>query len=126
MLDPEVQTLAPATDGTVVTPASRADVLDVQVALAAGDHATLTLADGTQLFAERLAGSGGNPLQLTGMADPSTLSGCHDCFFRGALGATFSLWLNGQPGDADLTLNDVHVKATGGPARLVRWQVFAL
>ncbi len=125
LLDADVQTLGAATDGTV-TAADRAGVLDVKVALAPGDHASLTLADGAQLFAERLAQPGGNPQQLTALADPSTLGSCQRCSFKDTLGSTPRVRLNGNPGDDDLTLDDLHVKVSGGASRLVRWEAFAL
>jgi alpha-glucosidase (family GH31 glycosyl hydrolase) len=56
LLDASVQTLAPASVPSVVTASSRADVLDVRVALAPGQAAQLTLADGTTLRAERTGG----------------------------------------------------------------------
>src|SRR5205823_5745912 len=61
LLDPAVETLAPATDPSVISADKRADRLDVQVALAAGQSARLTLADGTELAAERGAIDAGNP-----------------------------------------------------------------
>src|SRR5205085_2408802 len=53
LLDESIDTLAPATEPSVVTLDKVSDRLDVIVALAKGDKATLTLADGTVLTAER-------------------------------------------------------------------------
>lgn len=56
MLDPSIDTLAPATDPSVVTPETVKDVLDVVVALSPGREARITLADGTELVARRSPG----------------------------------------------------------------------
>lgn len=57
LLDPSIETLAEAEDENVVTPSRVADRLDVEVALAAGGSAHLTLKDGTELTAEPTHGS---------------------------------------------------------------------
>ena len=55
MLDASIDTLADATDDTVITPAKVADRLDVVVSLSVGKEAHITLGDGTQLVARRKA-----------------------------------------------------------------------
>ncbi len=84
MLDPSIETLAPATEPAVVTPARVADRLDVLVALSPGRDARIVLADGTELVARRLAaGAAPAPASLPAVdgqpasADPTTCpSGC--------------------------------------------------
>ncbi|MFT3842951.1 MAG: glycoside hydrolase family 31 protein [Myxococcaceae bacterium] len=123
LLDQDVQTLGVATDGTVTADA-RADVLDVKIALAPGDHANLQLVEGAQLFAERTTQQLGNPGNLTGLADPSTLPSCNKCFYRDGLGTTFRVRMNGSPGNVDLKFNDLHVSSTSN--RLIRWEIYEL
>jgi sulfoquinovosidase len=76
LLDASVQTLAPATDPGVVTATSVADRLDVIAALAPGQAAELTLADGTVLRASRDATSAD---ALTPATDLAT---CDRCVLR--------------------------------------------
>ncbi len=75
LLDAEVQTLAPATEPGVVTAQSRADVLDVMVALGPNGQASLTLFDGTVLTAKRTGGAGRD-----GFTEAVDVSTCEKCF----------------------------------------------
>lgn len=126
MLDPAIDTLAPASDPDLVTPDRVADRLDVMIALAPGGHASFTLADGTELVAERLASDAGNPGGLT-EAGESELPDCASCFHVGAAGALPRLRVNGAYGSgSELTLRDVRLTAKGGAMRRVRWDVIAL
>jgi sulfoquinovosidase len=101
LLDAEVQTLAPATVSTVVTEASRANVLDVVAALGPGGVAELTLADGTTLKVTRLSAevSGG-----TGTVEVS--GGVRRVRLQASGSAEFS---------------DVRVESSG--TRVVRWDL---
>ena len=125
LLDPSIDTLAPATDPTVVTPDDVADRLDVMVALAPGGHAAMTLADGTELEAARAADAG-NPDALAEVA-PDALPDCAACFHQAPEGGVDRLRANGAlAADSDVTIGDVHLTARGGPARRVRWDVLRL
>ena len=123
MLDPTVQTLAPATVPGVVTAASTADVLDVRVALGPGGKATLTLFDGTQLIAERLADSGGR----AGLTEQVSVSVCERCFHleqRGQVAVT-QVTSERAPSSA-LRFDGLSLQATGPSARRIRWEIFSL
>jgi alpha-glucosidase (family GH31 glycosyl hydrolase) len=126
LLDQRIDTLAPASDPLVVTPADVADRLDAMVALGAGDHASLTLADGTVLEATHLANDAGNPSSLVEVVD-SAISDCASCFVRDDKGAVARIRLNtAVTTGSDLTLGTVHVTSNGGPSRRVRWEVLLL
>jgi hypothetical protein len=96
----------------------------VKVALAPGDHANLQLVEGAQLFAERTTQPLGNPGNLTGLADPSSLPSCTKCFYRDGLGTTFRVRMNGTPGNNEVKFNDLHVSSTSN--RLIRWEIYEL
>ena len=104
LLDAEVQTLAPSTNPSVVTEQSRADVLDVVVALGPAGVATFTLADGTVLKATRLA------------ADSSTP--CAACSVD-AVGEVRRVRMSGVA-----LFKDVQVESSG--ARTIRWEILEL
>ena len=124
-LDGEVQTLAPATEPTVVTAASRADVLDVSVALGAGMQASLTLADGTALTAERLA-SGAGRAGFTAVTEPE-LQACSQCYLAESLPGVERMRVNGAKATTtDLTVDDVHLTVTSPNPLRVRWDVLRL
>ncbi len=97
MLDPTIETLAPATDPDVVTPEKVKDVLDVVVALSPGKEAKITLADGTTLSAKRNAGPPGRVQVATELLADSTI-----------------------------TQDDLVLEAHGPLARRVRWDVHVL
>lgn len=121
LLDAEVQTLVPAQDPNVVSSVTRADVLDVQVALAPGGRASLTLADGTILAAAR---SGGAPTPLTTV--PSVVS-CERCTRSSRLGDVEVVEVAGARASADeQRVGDLSVSSNGQSVRRVRWQVFLL
>ncbi|MEZ4374276.1 MAG: glycoside hydrolase family 31 protein [Polyangiaceae bacterium] len=123
LLDPTIDTLAPAEDPTVVTPADVADRLDVLVALSPGGSATFTLADGTVLEATRLgsdAGAGG--LSEVTEAD---IGDCASCFVASSEGDVQRLRANsGMTAESDLSVADVQLKVSGGSvARRIRWDI---
>ncbi|MBL8957741.1 MAG: glycoside hydrolase family 31 protein [Myxococcaceae bacterium] len=113
LLDGDVQTLAPATEPSVVTEATREGVLDVRVALEVGQKAELTLVDGTKLTAERVAsGSGTAGFTEVPVAD---LKACDSCFAK----ETGRVRVNGRAVDfEDLKLSSSH------PTRRIRWEAF--
>ncbi len=120
LLDAAVETLAPASDASVISADKRADRLDVQVALAAGQTARLTLADGTVLSAERVATDAGNP---AGLAPATDLSECALCYSESAP----HLKANGAlAAQSDLALRDLRLHASGPAIRRVRWDVIRL
>lgn len=124
LLDPSIDTLAPAADSTVVTPADVADVLDARVALAPGQTATLTLADGTALTAERLPGDMGNPDGLIEAASLDEVAGCEGCYFEEAAGDVERLAITtALAGSTEVTIGDVRAASSGPSARRIRWEV---
>lgn len=124
LLDPSIDTLAPAADETVVTPQDVAGVLDVRVALAPGQTATLTLADGTRLFATRLASDMGNPAAIAEAATLSEVADCQGCYFESQAGDVQRLSVTTALAEAGgATLRDVEVQSNGPVARRVRWEV---
>ena len=104
LLDAEVQTLAPSTNPAVVTEQSRADVLDVVVALGPAGVASFTLADGTVLKATRLA------------ADSAAT--CTACSVD-TVGQVRRVRITGAA-----QFKDVQVESTG--TRTIRWEVLEL
>ncbi len=112
MLDPSVQTLAPATQAGVVTAASVAGVLDVVAALAPGQSATLTLADNTVLTASRDATTED---LLTAATDLATCDGCF-------LSEATRLRINSR---GLASTHGVRV-TTSGSTRLIRWDLSLL
>ena len=123
LLDPSIETLAPATDGTV-GPARVADRLDVQVALGPSRTARLVLADGTLLTAER--GAGFAPTAGVANATEAELASCALCARAGAQGGVDRLRVNGALArDSTVAIDDVRVTSSG-PTRRVRWDVLRL
>jgi glycosyl hydrolase family 31 len=123
LLDPAIETLAPAADPSVTTREKVADRLDVMVALPPGGEARLVLVDGTELVAVRSAADQGNPGGLTevGAAD---IEGCAGCFFANSQGDVERLRVNSEVSvGSEITIADVRLKVIGGPSRRVRWDV---
>jgi alpha-glucosidase len=81
MLDPSIQTLAPATDPTVVTVADVQGVLDVRAAIDASvKTGAATLTDGTQLTVTLLGSAAiALPSGITMAPDDATLATCSGC-----------------------------------------------
>jgi sulfoquinovosidase len=119
MLDAEVQTLAPATVPGVVTAQSRADVLDVQVALGPGGEASLTLFDGTELKARRTSANAGR----TGFTESSDVKTCERCFTVSTLPALTRAQVSSS---ASTTFDELEFTVSGGPTRRIRWDVLRL
>lgn len=129
LLDPSVETLAPATDPSVITRASTDDRLDVLVALAEGDTARIKLQDGTELVAQRRSGVTGQAPQAVSPAEVTTCQGASGM----ACVATTQ-----RPGFRRVQLStaqeltsrwvyeDLELTATNPRARRVRWNVALL
>jgi len=125
LLDPSIETLAPATDPTVVTRARVDDVLDVLVALSPGASGRLVLADGTELSASRTAtGAGAPPSGLPEVA-PGDVSTCPSgCFSSVAEGSVSRLRLTTAAAAASVTTHEgVELRVSGPRPRRVRWDV---
>ncbi len=125
LLDPTIETLAPASYPDVVTLDDVADRLDVVVALSPGGTATLTLSDGTLLRATRGADAG-NPDALLEV-DDTEIDACSSCFVTDVAGELARLRANGEEAVAStVTVSDVVLEASGGPPRRVRWEILRL
>jgi len=126
LLDPSIDTLAPATDPSVVSLDDVADRLDVKVVLGPSGHARLELADGTLLEAERLTSDAGNPAKLA-KVPAGEIASCSACYFEDTKGDAQRLRVTTSLGTgSDVRLGDVRVVVSGGPERRVRWEVFRL
>src|SRR6185436_17816984 len=80
LLDPTIQTLAPATDPKVVTMEKVAGVLDVRAAVdTAAPSASIKLVDGTTLDVKLAQGAITLPNGITTAPDVPTLSTCSGC-----------------------------------------------
>ena len=130
MLDASIETLAPATDPTVVTPASVADRLDVMVALSPGVEARITLADGTALVARRSrdsnvhAASGYVPVTAEDVAVCKGLGATQGCVVAADEGLVSRRRITTPlAAVAAVAHDDVELSATGTSARRVRWDV---
>lgn len=125
MLDPSIDTLAPATDPTVVDPSDVADRLDAVVALEPGGTATLTLDDGTVLTATRQADAG-NPTGLSEVTE-ADIATCASCFVTTTVGQIARLRASsGMAASTETTIADVKLTATGTSSRRIRWDVLRL
>jgi alpha-glucosidase len=130
MLDASIDTLAPATDPTVVTKEKVADRLDVVVSLSAGKDATITLADGTVLSAKRNAagvaaaesGYATVAAEQIAMCDGKTAD--QGCMVVGDQGMVSRLRVTTPlAAVTDVSQDDVVLSAHGPSARRVRWDV---
>lgn len=130
MLDASIDTLAPATDPTVVTKEKVADRLDVVVALSPGKDAQITLADGTVLSAKRNAagvaaaqsGYATVPAEQLAMCDGKTAD--QGCVFANDEGMVSRLRVTTPlAAVSDVSQDDVVLSAHGPSARRVRWDV---
>ena len=128
MLDASIETLAPAKDPTVVTPAKVADRLDVLTALSVGKEARIDLVDGTVLIARRRAAS----VPANGLAPASAdqIAMCEGrradegCFLAVAEGSVSRLRITTPLAtESVVTHDDVELSAKGPSARRVRWDV---
>jgi alpha-D-xyloside xylohydrolase len=126
LLDPSIDTLAPATDPSVVTLDRVADRLDVRVALPAAGKASIELADGTVLEAARAPGDKGNPGGLAAVS-AGQIADCAACFVTTSEGDVERLRVTtAMEAASAITIADVTLTVKGGPARRVRWDVLRL
>jgi alpha-glucosidase (family GH31 glycosyl hydrolase) len=128
MLDPSIETLAPATEPTVVTLDKVKDVLDVRGVMDAGNASALAkLVDGAALTA-KLSGAAALPTGFTQAATEGDLLTCSNC---GRLDPTpdggVRVRVNGTLGaKSSITAGGLVLESDGGPARRVRWDVVVL
>ncbi len=126
LLDPTIETLAPATEPAVVSLDKVKDRLDVLVALAPGRDAQIVLADGTELTAARAMTSG--PPSALPEVPADQLTTCElGCVTTGAEGGVDRVRLTTPLApDFTVTHGDVTLSAKGPLARHVRWDVLRL
>jgi alpha-D-xyloside xylohydrolase len=124
LLDESIETLAPATDGTV-DPGRVADRLDVRVALGASGTASLALTDGTVLTVTRSPGA--PPATSLLAVEEAQLADCALCFRSSTQAGLGRVRANGAlASDSSIDVLGLHLSASGGPARRVRWDVVLL
>ncbi len=123
LLDPSIETLAPATEPGIVTLDHVKDRLDVIVALSAGRDAKITLGDGTELVARRAAASA--PPSALPVVPPEQLAACESgCVNESTEGGVDRLRITTPLGSAfAVTHGDVTVEVRGPSARRVRWDI---
>lgn len=128
MLDASIETLAPATDPSVVTVAKVADRLDVVVALSPGKEARIVLADGTELVASRKMGGGAAsgfaevPAEQLAMCDGKPAE--QGCLLAREEGMVSRLRITSAlAATSKISHDDVELSANGPLARRVRWDV---
>jgi hypothetical protein len=113
-----VQTLAPASDPSVVTAASKADLLDVRVAIGPGGNASLTLVNGTVLNVKWTTDSG-----HANFVEETSLDTCENCFVPAD---TETHIVGTKTASTALQFDALQLSATGGPERRIRWHVIRL
>jgi alpha-glucosidase (family GH31 glycosyl hydrolase) len=123
LLDPSIETLAPATEPSVVSLERVKDRLDVIVALSPGREARIVLADGTELVARRVAASGA-PSALPEV-EPDALASCDKgCVNASVEGGVDRLRVTTPlASDHSVTHGDVTLDVHGPAARRVRWDI---
>jgi alpha-D-xyloside xylohydrolase len=128
LLDASIDTLAPTTDPTVISPAQVADRLDVVVALSPGKEARMVLADGTVLVARRKATGGvvsglpAVPLDQVPMCTGAPAD--QGCLVATEEGMVSRLRVTTpRVAASDLAHDDLELSAHGPLARRVRWDV---
>lgn len=124
MIDPSVQTLAPATDPTVITLDDVAGKLDARAAVdASATTATSTLVDGTKLDVT-LGGAAALPAGIA-LTDALGLATCTECGLVETL-ANGVRRVRVNTAKAALEAGGVSLAFTGGPTTSVRWDVAVL
>ena len=125
LLDQSVQTLAPATEPSVVTAEDVADLLDVLVLVAPNSTARLTLADGTLLEVVRGADLG-NVDSLTEVS-AAMLPICSNCYFSETVGDVQRQRVTSEmAATSSVRFNQLTLHAEGPMARRIRWDVSLL
>ena len=127
MLDPTVETLAPATEPTVVTMEKMNDVLDVRAAIDPRTAtAAITLVDGTQ-FTVRAGGVASALPTGFAQVDETALAACSNCGRIDALPIGARVRVNvASAAQADAVVGGLTLHHEGGPARRMRWDVVVL
>lgn len=124
LLDPSIDTLAPASDPSVVSLDDVADRLDVMVALTKEGATSLTLDDGTVLEVTR-ATDGGNPEMLAEVSS-TEIADCASCFSRDSAGNLERLRVNTDgESESEIVLDDVVLRVSNSQAR-IRWEILLL
>lgn len=127
LLDPSIETLAPATEPGIVTLEHVRGKLDVIVALAPGGSAELTLVDGTALTARRSTGSLGEPSPGLQEVSAREIDGCTACFQRSTVGAIERLRIStATVAEGTSEAFGVTLTSANGPERRLRWDVLLL
>jgi alpha-glucosidase (family GH31 glycosyl hydrolase) len=131
MLDASVETLAPATDPSVVTRASVDDRMDVLVALSDGETASIKLRDGTELRARR--GAVGAPSPAPATVEAKEVSNCQKASADAACVAVTQLpgfrrvqLTTAEQAQSRWVYEDLELTAVNPRARRVRWNVSLL
>ncbi len=127
MLDPTIETLAPATEPSIVTMDKVSGVLDVRAAIDPRTaRATATLVDGTTF---EVTANGGPAALPAGVAqvDESMLATCSSCGRLDPLANGVRVRVNGElAATGQLAAGGLLVRHAGGPARRMRWDVVVL
>jgi hypothetical protein len=129
MLDPTVETLASATEPSVVTMEKTKDVLDLRAVVdVQSGSARAVLVDGTVFDAKLAAGSPALPAGFTQAPDELTLASCNDCgridpLATGGVRVRLSTALAPK---ATTVAGALTLSHDGGPARRMRWDVVVL
>ena len=129
MLDPTVDTLATATEPSVVTMEMTKDVLDVRAVVdAANGSGKATLVDGTVFDVKLAAGSPALPAGFTQAPDELTLGTCNDCGRIDALptGGVRVRLSTAQATKATTVAGTLTLSHDAGPSRRMRWDVVVL
>jgi hypothetical protein len=129
MLDPTVDTLASATEPSVVTMEKMKDVLDVRAVIdAATGTGKAALVDGTVFDVKLAAGSPALPAGFAQAPDELTLASCNDCGRIDALpsGVLRVRLSTTQAVKATTGAGALTVSHDAGPSRRMRWDVAIL
>jgi sulfoquinovosidase len=126
MLDPAIETLALATDPSVVSADRLDDRLDVLVALSAGREAHVILADGTELSARRVVSSG-TPSGLSPVGADRIESCDEGCVWEGPVGMVDRVRVTTpKSAVASIAHGDLVLEFRAPSARTIRWDVLRL
>jgi alpha-glucosidase (family GH31 glycosyl hydrolase) len=122
MLDADVQTLAPATEPSVVSETNRLDVLDVVAALGPAGEAEMTLADGTVIRIHR----GETQTSVLTPVAAEALKTCAACAAPSdVVGAVSRIRFNSElAAEVSTAFEDVHAVVVGPTARRYRFEIW--
>lgn len=125
MLDAEVQTLAPATEPSVISEATRADVLDVIAALGPDGRAEMTLSDGTSIVLTRGGGGAGTFGTTVGATE---LQACASCSVVDDMSGQVSRarFNSAKTTTFDIAHGDLRAQVSGGTARRIRFEILRM